>query len=158
MASTKQIDNWRWGPEAGLVEAADGFVFRADALPFIVDLEGGIEAMGSEYVAGHAVFSSDTAAFEYMLSLAKRDLQYRGFRDDRGRCFELKQRANMLLYRRVRECVDPSEYELLRQEWDTANRPKYRELDFSPEQLDAIKRVKEGVSYEDEEERLKSNR
>ena len=32
---------------------------------------------------GDAVFTSERAAFVYMMALAKRDLQFRGFRDDR---------------------------------------------------------------------------
>ena len=55
-------------------------------------------------------------------------------------------------------CDNDAEYECLRQQWDTINRPKYREHTWSPEQWDAIKRVKDGVSIEDEEERRNSFR
>ena len=55
-------------------------------------------------------------------------------------------------------CDNDAEYECLRQQWDTLNRPKYREHTWSPEQWEAIKRVKDGVSIEDEEERRNSFR
>ena len=70
----------------------------------------------------------------------------------------MKQDANFLLYRRVLQCRDPSEYELLRQSWDTVNRPKYSEKKWSPEQQEAIDLAKQGVSYEDEETRMNSRR
>ena len=43
-------------------------------------------------------------------------------------------------------------------QWDFINRPKYRDYQWSPEQREAIALVKKGVSYEDENERLASNR
>ena len=110
------------------------------------------------YLVDAPVFTSDRDAFSYMQALAKRDLQYRGMRDDRISCFVCKQDANFLLYRSVRECDNAAEYECLRQSWDTLNRPKYRDLKWSPEQQQAIDLVKQGVSYEDEEMRCNSDR
>ena len=152
------LTSWKWHTDSGIVEALDGFIFRVDALPLVVGNDGAIAALGSKYVASQLVFASDREAFLYLMKLAKRDLQYRGFRDDRLRCFELKQDANFLLYRRVLQCRDPSEYELLRQSWDTVNRPKYSEKKWSPEQQEAIDLAKQGVSYEDEETRVNSRR
>jgi hypothetical protein len=136
---------WKWHKDPGIVDALDGFVFRADALPLVVDTEGEIQAVGSKYVASEPVFASDRDAFLYLLALAKRDIQYRGYRDDRLRCFELKQHANFLLYQRMARVSDPAEYELLRQSWDNVNRPKYRNLQWSMEQQEAIDLVKQGT-------------
>ena len=41
--------------------------------------------------------------------------------------------------------------EAMRQDWDTLNRPKYQDKQWSAEQQDAIERVQKGVSYEDED-------
>ena len=149
---------WRWWTESGIVRTHTGFIFSASALPFRIDDAGEILRLGSEYLASVAVFASRRDAFFYIRSIAKRDLQYRGFRDDRVRCFEHKQEANFLLYRRILQCPDADEYECLRQLWDTLNRPKYRDLCWSPEQQEAVDLVKKGVSYEDEEQRVNSRR
>ena len=74
---------------------------------------------------GRAVFPDESAAFVYMMSLAKRDLQYRGMLDDRVASFEYKQDANFLLYRRVLASTSEHEFELYRQSWDLVNRPSY---------------------------------
>ena len=37
-----------------------------------------------------------------------------------------KQEAAMLLLLRVRSCADDAEYEMLRQQWDSVNRPQYQ--------------------------------
>ena len=74
--------SWRWGAEEGIIKTSKGFVFKANALPFLVDDDGGILALG-KYEPGAAVFADDRLAFEYLLSLTKRDLQYPGMRDDR---------------------------------------------------------------------------
>ena len=117
---------WRWAG-TGLVKTASGVFFRIEALPMLVDDAGEIEAVG-KYEQDAAVVASDSDAFSYLMRLAKRDLQYRGMRDDRLSCFQHKQDANFLLYRRVRQCQDAAEYECLRQSWDVLNRPKYRDL------------------------------
>ena len=105
-----------------------------------------------------AVFPSDHLAFEYLMALAKRDLQYRGMRGDRWSCFHWKQEANYLLHEHVCKCDDAAEYECLRQRWDTLNRPKYRDLKWSVKQAEALAKVREGVSYEDEEAKRNSRR
>jgi hypothetical protein len=147
---------WCW-VKPGLVKAADDNVFETKALPFMVNDEGEIEEIG-KYEEGAAVFASDRHAFDYMLKVTKRDLQYRGMRDDRLASFHWKQDANLLLYRHVRKCEDAAEYELLRQRWDTVNRPKYRDLKWGPKQKEALAKVQEGVSIDDEEARQKSFR
>ena len=151
------LSTWRWSEDRGVVQTTAGFLFRIDALPFLVDDGGEIQAVG-KYAAGEAVFASDWHAFSHMLSLTKRDLQYRGMRDDRISCFHWKQDANFLLYRRVKDCQDAHEYECLRQQWDTLNRPKHRQLQWSAKQLEALRLMREGVSHEDEETRRNSLR
>ena len=91
------------------------------------------------------------------MHIACADLKYRGFRDDRLTSFEYKQRANFLLYRRVLD-ADVHEYELLRQSWDSTNRPKYTSRQWSTEQEQALKYVDQGVSYDDEEIKAASAR
>ena len=93
-----------------------------------------------------------------MVSLAKRDLQYRGMRDDRLRSFALKQEANLLLYRKVKHCSDEHEYKMYQQAWDTVNRPRYRDLQWSDKQKEALRLIDAGVSYEDEETKRNSRR
>ena len=44
-----------------------------------------------------------------------RDVEYRGFREERTSCFEQKQEANFLLYQRILQCECDAEYECLRQ-------------------------------------------
>ena len=150
------LGSWRWhSPQQ--VKAASDIVFEVAALPYLIDDEGGIQAL-APYVEGGAVFASDRVAFEYILAVAKRELQYRGMRDDRLSSFEYKQEANFLLYLRVVQCQDDHEYELLRQRWDSVNRPKYRDFVWSPMQREALAKTEEGISYEDEEIKLKSHR
>ena len=72
------------------------------------------EPMG-KYEPGAAVFADDKLVFAYLLSLTKRDLQFRGMRDDRLRCFDLKQQANYLLYRKDKHCPDGHEYTMYQQ-------------------------------------------
>ena len=93
-----------------------------------------------------------------MLQVAKRDLQYRGLRDDRLASFHYKQEANFLLHRRVRSAADPAEYEMLRQHWDEANRPKYVNKVWSEEQQEALDAISQGISHEDEEAKRASGR
>ncbi len=150
--------SWKWSGTPGIVETSWDLKFHTYALPMRVGDEGQILSFGSEYAAGGSVFADDRAAFEYLLSLARRDLQFRGMRDERVGCFEQKQHANFLLYMRVAQCDNEPEYECLRQAWDTLNRPKYQQRTWSPEQADAIERVKKGVSLEDEEEKQNSKR
>ena len=69
---------------------------------------------GTDPAHRRKVFRDDRHAAAYMIALAKRDLQYRGMRDERIGCFERKQDANFLLYQSVRRCEDLHEYERLR--------------------------------------------
>lgn len=149
---------WTWTDEATTVRTSGGLLFRIDALPILVDDRGELASLAINYVSGKSVFASDRQAFAYMMALARRDLQYRGMRDERVNCFQSKQDANFLLYRLVRDCDNAEEYECMRQRWDTLNRPKYRDLQWSPEQAKAIAVVKQGCSYEDEELRCLSRR
>ena len=74
--------------------------FHIDALPMLVDNSGAVVPVGS-YVAGEKVFADDRLAEQYMVNIAKRDLEYRGFRDNRVSCFRLKNGAHYLLHRRI---------------------------------------------------------
>ena len=135
-----------------------GLRFAISALPTVIDAGGEVQRLPGSGQVGESVFRTDLDAFGYMVSLAARDLQYRGFRDERVDSFRMKQSANFLLYRSVRECADFHEYECLRQSWDRINRPQRKQLSLSPEQQAALDRVKEGLSYEDEEARRQSKR
>ena len=95
-------------------------------------------------------------AFKYLVTLARHDLQFRGFRDNRITCFLYKQEANLLLYRRTRTCEDDHEYELLRQSWDTIHRPKYVAKQWGERQQEALDMVGNGYSYEDEDQKRNS--
>ena len=149
---------WKWFTEPGIVQTSWDLLFRIEALPLRIGYGGDFLGVGTEYAAGLPVFPSDREAFVYMLSLAKRDLQYRGMRDERIGCFEQKQEANFLLYRSISQCDNDAEYECLRQQWDTLNRAQYQDHQWSPEQKEAIDLVKKGVSHEDEEARVNSYR
>ena len=48
----------------------------------MTDNGGELKSLG-EYAAGRAVFATEADSYRYILELAARDLQYRGFRDDR---------------------------------------------------------------------------
>ena len=113
---------WEWLDE-GSICGAGGCRFSIHALPLIIDDKGCIMQI-APYVAGGPVFSDVAFAYEYLMHIAKADLRYRGFRDNRIASFEYKQTANFLLYSKVLK-ADVHEYEMLRQSWDTTNRPKY---------------------------------
>ena len=51
--------------------------------------------------------------------------------------------------------ADSQEYELLRQSWDTTNRPTYYNRQWSEEQAEALRLIELGVSYDDEEAKAK---
>ena len=92
-------------------------------------------------------------AYKWLFRMAARDLQYRGFRDERLDSFRQKQEANFLLYRRVEKCTDDHEYEMLRQSWDTLNRPKYANRVWSEKQQEAIDAVLNAVRQSDENQK-----
>ena len=140
--------SWQWKTES-LIQTAGGMVFNVSGLPFSVDASGNIEPI-APYAEGAAVLPSDYDVFEYIMKLAKRDLQYRGMRDDRLSCFHFKTEANFLLYRKVRDCTDAVEYAYLQQCWDTINRPKYQHRKWSKAQASALAKIDDGISYDDE--------
>merc|ERR1712127_528284 len=91
--------SWEWLDEKSIC-GAGGCRFSIHALPLIVDKKGCIIEI-APYVAGGRVFRDDACAFEYLMHIARGDLKYRGYRDDRLASFEYKQTANFLLYSRV---------------------------------------------------------
>ena len=149
--------SWRWAYTEGVIQTAKDFLFKSIALPLVIDDKGVIEPLG-RYEPGAAVFADDTSALAYFLSLAKRDLQFRGMRDDRLRCSAIKQEANFLLYRKIRGCLDADEYSMYQQAWGRVNRPKYQDLGWSEQQKHALATIEEGVSHDDEEARRNSRR
>ena len=151
------MTSWVWSENEGVIDCAGG-AFKMKALPLYVDeLGNGCSNLGTPE-AGKSVFQDDAAAFSYLLALASRDLEYRGFREDRVETFKLKHRANFLLQSYVKRANNQHALESLRQQWDQLNRPKYEDKTWSAEQLDAINRAKAGVSHEDEHSRANSYR
>ena len=73
--------SWVWRAE-GIVESSGGCLVSTGSLPFLIDDAGQPLHLG-EYVAGRSVFTTEAEAYNYILDIAARDLQYRGFRDDR---------------------------------------------------------------------------
>ena len=148
--------SWVWA-KPGVIRGKTGVLLSESALPLSLSDSGEILRVGI-YSEGQPVFLTRRKAFDFAFRLAKRDLQYRGFRDDRLATFFYKQEANLLLSERVLNCKDAHEYELLRQSWDTINRPKYRDLQWSEEQQAVLNLAQERVSYEDEEQKRNSKR
>ena len=151
------VRSWRWHTEDAVFVTPTGGRFHVESLPLLVDDAGDKQGPGKQ-VAGELVFAGEASVYHYITDLAKRDLQYRGFRDNRLACFQHKQEANFLLYRRVLQCTDANEYEMLRQAWDTVNRPQYRRFTWGPQQQEALDLMALGYSYEDEDTRRASNR
>ncbi len=151
------LGSWVWSQTDGEVCAGGGH-FHVNALPLMVDDEGNAKRLPGKPCPGERVFEDERACFDYLMSVASRDLEYRGFRDDRVMTFKYSHRANYLLQERVSKCQNHHAYEAMRQEWDHLNRPKYRDMTWSPEQQEAINRVKQGVSHEDETSRANSTR
>ena len=141
--------SWKW-TGSDRVSAAGGMLFSLKALPFRVTDTGEIDVLVPRSTDDCTVFPSDRLAFEWLFHFAVRDLQYRGFRDERLASFRQKQEANFLLYRRVERCTDDHEYEMLRQSWDTLNRPKYANRVWSEKQQEAIDAVLNAVRQSDE--------
>ena len=150
------LSSWRW-QSPGIICAYGDFLFSVEALPLVVDDVGVLQQVGA-YGQDAAVFSSDRVAFEYLVSLAQRDLKYRGFRDERITTFSYRTEALFQLYTNVRDCQDEHEYALLRQRWDAVNRPAYVGRVWSERQQQALDLVEQAVSYEDEELKCSSNR
>ena len=100
---------WKWHSETSLVTAA-GSIVSLQALPLVLGV------LDSELFSlprgedGSQVFSGTAQAYEYLYTLASRDLEYRGFSEERVASFFCKQGANLLLYQRVQACDDDDEY------------------------------------------------
>ena len=151
--------SWQW-KAPGVVCTADGFIFEESALPLVVSDKGDKQTVSdfSSGEVGAKVFMDDKEAFVFLMILATRDLQYRGFRDERVTCFQHKQDASFLLYRHVANITDLHEYKCLQQRWDSVNRPKYRDMAWSTEQSEALRIIHEGYTHEDEQSKLNSHR
>ena len=149
------LRSWEW-VSADVIKA-ESCCFSVSSLPMLLSDDGSLVQVGV-FSVGAAVFSTDRLAFDYIVALAKRDLQYRGLRDGRVNCFEYKQEANFLLYQRVLRCTDDHEYELCRQSWDTVNRPKYSPKKWSDKQNEVLQYIDDYVSHDDEDAKSKSQR
>ena len=150
------LGSWKWFCP-GVVAAAGNVRFSVDALPLCISDTGDLISVGT-YAEGQPVFASRRIAFEFAYRMASRDLQYRGFRDDRLATFFHKQEANLLLYERVFACADSHEHELLQQSWDFINRPQHRDFQWGDKQQEVLDLVKERVSYDDEDQKQNSRR
>ena len=150
------LSSWVW-QSPGVICACGEILFCVEALPLVADDLGVLQEVGA-YAQDAAVFSSDRVAFEYLVTLAQRDLKYRGFRDERITTFTYRTEAPFQLYQNVRDCQDEHEYALLRQRWDAVNRPGYVQRVWSERQQHALDLVEQSVSYEDEEAKCSSNR
>ena len=64
----------------------------------------------------------------------------------------------MLLQRRVRNCTDDAEYVMLRQQWDSVNRPQHQRRTWSPRQEEVLGAVAYAVSLDDEEQKRQHQR
>ena len=104
------------------------------------------------------VFSSGRVAFEFTITLAQRDLEYRGFRDERAASFLCRAEAIFRLFQKVRDCQDEHEYALLQQSWGAANRPEYVQRVWADNQQEALAMLEQAVSYDDEEVKRVSRR
>ena len=108
------LTSWVW-VKPGIIQASMDLHFSVGFLPIRINNQGEMCDVGSEYVAGQLVFPTDRDAFDYMISLSMRDLQYRSLRAERVCCFYHKQEANFLLYSKVLKCDNEATYESLRQ-------------------------------------------
>ena len=81
--------SWVWVDE-NTIRGNGGCVFSIKALPLIIETNGSIIEI-APYVAGQGVFQSAHHAYTYLMHIARSDLKYRGFRDDRLASFEYKQ-------------------------------------------------------------------
>ena len=75
------LSSWVWREE-GVVACGSGCVVSTTSLPLLIDDIGQPISLG-ECVAGRLVFATEADYYRYLLEIAARDLQYRGFRDDR---------------------------------------------------------------------------
>ncbi len=106
---------WKWHSETSLVTAA-GSIVSLQALPLVLGILDGQPVSlprgedDSQVFSGTAHQAPVLQAYEYLYTLASRDLEYRGFREERVASFFYKQEANLLLYQRVQACDDDDEY------------------------------------------------
>ena len=142
--------SWTWAETPGTIRAKGGVVFELKALPLLLTEENEVWDL-RQGEPGDSVFTSERAAFVYMMALAKRDLEYRGFSDDRVLSFQYKQEALYLLFGRVRRCTDDHEFEMYRQSWDTLVYAKYKPKEWHPKQKEALDRIRERTTIDDEE-------
>ena len=73
--------SWVWRDEDS-VQSSSGCLVSTGSLPLMIDEHGEPKSLG-QYVAGNKVFDTEGDSYMYLLELAARDLQFRGFRDDR---------------------------------------------------------------------------
>ena len=144
------VSSWTWAETPGTIRARGDVVFELKALPLLLTEENEVWDLG-QGEPGDSVFTSERAAFVYIMALARRDLEYRGFRDDRVLSFQYKQEALYLLFGRVRRCTDDHEFEMYRQSWDTLVYAKYKPKEWHPKQQEALDRIRERTSIDDEE-------
>ena len=119
-------------------------------MPLLLTEENEVWDLGQGEPAD-SVFTSERAAFVCITALAKRDLQYRGFRDERVPSFQYKQEALYLLFGRVRRCTDDHEFEMYRQSWDSLVYASYKPKEWHPKQQEALDRIRERTTIDDEE-------
>jgi len=143
---------WRHGAD-GVIQTDTGVRFKASALPIVVDERGRLREL-TPTAEGDPVFENSYQAHRYLLGSLRRDLQYRGYRDERVTCFELRHEALHLLHERVERATDEHVYRRLRQEWDSLTRPQRAEKTWSPEQQNVFKIIARGIGMDDEELRV----
>ena len=75
------LSSWKWHVE-GVLRSSSGCLVSSEALPLLINDEAMPQRLG-EYAPGGAVFATETDSYKYILEVACRDLQYRGYREDR---------------------------------------------------------------------------
>ena len=152
------------GEKSGFVIGARGFEFHEAALPLDVLDDGTTVPLGEGAGrrppadgalpdGGVAVFPSERAAYSYMRGVCRRDLSYRGFRDERLRTFEMAADAAYLLHRRALRAQGDAEFQMLKADWERLNRPARREHAWSEEQRAVLQRVVDKTSIDDQAEK-----
>ena len=81
------LSSWSWRGE-GLVVSSGGCLVSTASLPLLIDEHGEVRPLG-EFELGRPVFRNSIDACRYLLDIASRDLEYRGFRDDRVANFRI---------------------------------------------------------------------
>jgi len=78
VGAIEYMKSWKWHADENVIKTANGMLFHTSALPLLVSLKGEIIPPGTQQREDAEVFDSDLDAFEYLVRLATRDLQYRG--------------------------------------------------------------------------------